>query len=135
MSALPLPAALSLTTLLLGVGLAVVILFLVRRDHLYMVHGLLWSLAAGLAVLLGAWPGLIDWLATGLGVAYPPALLLLLACMALLLKALHADMVCTRLVRDVRRLNQRLALLEAELAEARGAGVPGGGGGGAPWGG
>ena len=116
MPALPMLPPLPLTTFLLGVALAVVILYLVRRDHLYLMHGLLWSMAAGAALLLGAWPGLIDWLAKWLGVAYPPALLLLLACMALLLKALHADMVCTRLERDVRRLNQRLALLEAEMA-------------------
>ena len=50
--------------------------------------------------------------------AYPPALLLLLACAVLLLKALHADMLCTRLERDVRRLNQRLALLELAQQEA-----------------
>ena len=43
------------------------------------------------------------------------ALLLLLACMVLLLKALHADMVTTRIERDMRRLNQRLAMFEADL--------------------
>ena len=43
------------------------------------------------------------------------ALLLLLACMVLLLKALHADMVNTRIERDMRRLNQRLAMFEADL--------------------
>jgi len=45
----------------------------------------------------------------------PTSLLLLLACILLLLKALHADILCTRLESDVRRLNQRLALLELAL--------------------
>ena len=111
-------ATLQITTTLLGLGLAVVILLLVRRDHLYLLHGLFWVAVAGAAALLGAWPGLIDRLASVVGISYPPALLLLLAGVVLLVKALHTDMDNTRIERDVRRLNQRLALLEADLALA-----------------
>jgi len=109
-------ANLQLTTTLLGLGLAAVILVLVRRGHLYLLHGLFWVVVAGAAAVLGAWPGLIDSLAALVGINYPPALLLLMVAMVLLLKALHADMVNTRIECDVRRLNQRLALLEADLA-------------------
>lgn len=109
-------ASLQFTTALMGIGLAALILYLIRRDHLYVMHGLFWVAVAAAAAVLGASPGLIDWLALRLGVAYPPALLLLLACVVLLIKALHSDMVNTRIERDVRRLNQRLAMLEADLA-------------------
>ena len=108
---------LQLTTTLLGLGLAAVILVLVRRDHLYLLHGLFWVVVAGTAALLGAWPGLIDRLALLVGFAYPPALLLLLAVAVLFIKALHSDMLNTRIERDVRRLNQRLAILEADMAQ------------------
>lgn len=108
-------ASLQVTTTLLGAGLAVLILYLIRRDHLYLMHGLFWVVVAIAAAVLGAWPGLIDKLAVWTGFSYPPALLLLLASMVLLVKALHADMVNTRIERDVRRLNQRLALLEADM--------------------
>lgn len=108
-------ASLQATTALMGVSLAVLILYLIRRDHLYLMHGLFWVAVAVIAAVLGAWPGLIDRLAVWTGVGYPPALLLLLACMVLLLKALHADMVNTRIERDMRRLNQRLAMFEADL--------------------
>lgn len=111
-------ASMQMSTSLLGLGMAALIIYLVRRDQLYLMHGLLWSAVAAVAALLGAWPGLIDALASRLGFAYPPALLLLLACAVLLLKALHADILCTRLERDVRRLNQRLALLELAQKEA-----------------
>ncbi len=111
-------ATLQITTTLLGLGLAAVILLLVRRDHLYLLNGLFWVTVAGAAAFLGAWPGLIDRLAALAGIGYPPALLLLLACVVLLVKTLHTDMVNTRIERDVRRLNQRLALLEADLALA-----------------
>ena len=106
--------SLQLTTALMGIGLAALILLLVRRDHLYLMHGLFWVLVAALAAVLGAWPGLIDRLASVAGISYPPALLLLLASVVLFIKALHSDMVNTRIERDVRRLNQRLALLEAD---------------------
>jgi len=109
--------SLQTSTTLLGVLLALFILYLIRRDHLYLMHGLLWSCVAAATALLGIWPGLIDNLARWAGFAYPPSLLLLLACILLLLKALHADILCTRLESDVRRLNQRLALLELALQE------------------
>ena len=112
-------APMQVTTAFLGISLAVLILYLIRRDHLYLMHGLFWALVAAATAVLGAWPGLIDWLAAWTGFRYPPALLLLLACMVLLVKALHADMVNTRIERDVRRLNQRLALFEADLETLR----------------
>ena len=119
--------SLQLTTALMGIGLAALILLLVRRDHLYLMHGLFWVLVAALAAVLGAWPGLIDRLASVAGISYPPALLLLLASVVLFIKALHSDMVNTRIERDVRRLNQRLALLEADcesLLEQKNASIP-----------
>lgn len=112
-------ASLQATTALMGIGLAILILYLIRRDHLYLMHGLFWVVVAGAAAMLGAWPGLIDRLARWTGFSYPPALLLLLACIVLLVKALHTDMLNTRIERDVRRLNQRLALLEADLEALR----------------
>jgi len=107
-------ATLQLTTLLLGIGLSAVILVLLRRDHLQFGHGLFWIAVAGVAAVLGLWPGLIDHLARLVGIAYSPAFLLLVAVIVLLLKALHADIVQTRIERRVRRLNQRLAIYEVE---------------------
>lgn len=112
-------ASLQATTALMGIGLAVLILYLIRRDHLYLMHGLFWVAVAFAAAVLGAWPGLIDQLAHVLGISYPPTLLLLLANIVLVIKALHSDMINTRIERDVRRLNQRLALMEADAEGLR----------------
>ena len=62
-------ASLQLTTTLMGIGLAALILYLIRRDHLYVMHGLFWVLVACVAALLGAWPGLIDEVAALLGIS------------------------------------------------------------------
>lgn len=98
----------------LGIGLGTVILLLVRRDHLYIRHGVFWMVVALISVALGIWPNLVDRIGQATGVAYPPALLLLLAIMMLIVRAVIADMAFTRLSRDVRLLNQRIVLMESE---------------------
>ncbi len=107
-------ASLQITTSLLGLGLAIVIMLLLRRDHIYILHGLFWIAVAGLAALLGFWPGLIDEVAGWIGISYPPAALLLGAVLVLFVKALYADITQTQLERQLRRLNQRIALMDTE---------------------
>jgi hypothetical protein len=110
--------SLQITTALLGIGLAAIILFLVRRDHMYVMHGMFWIVVAFAAALLGLWPRLVDRLASLAGISYPPALLLLGVSIVLFIKALHTDMVNTRIERSLRLLNQRLAIFELERTEA-----------------
>lgn len=104
--------SLQITTALLGVGLAGLILLLLFRDHLHPLYGLFWMMVAFAAGVLGLWPGSINFLASIAGISYPPALLLLIAVIVLLVKSLYADIVNTRIERQVRRLNQRLAMYE-----------------------
>jgi hypothetical protein len=108
-----------LTVLVIGIGLAIAILYLVRRDHLYIRQGVFWILIAAMSLLLGSWPYLIDTLGEALGVAYPPTLLFLVAIVVLVIKALFGDIAVTKLRRDLRRLNQRIALLETEQPPRR----------------
>ena len=104
-------APFQLTTAILGTGFAVVIVLLIGRDQLGVRHGLFWFVLAAFAVLLGVWPKTIDDWAFRLGVRYSPTLLLLGAVIVLFIKALHTDLVNTRIERQVRRLHQSLALL------------------------
>jgi hypothetical protein len=108
-----------LTALLIGIGLAISILYLVRRDHLYIRQGVFWILIAAGSLLLGSWPQLIDRVGDVLGVAYPPTLLFLAAIVVLVIRALFGDIAVTKLRRDLRRLNQRIALLETEQPRLR----------------
>lgn len=103
-----------LTVLVAGIGLAGLILYLVRRDHLYIRQGLFWIVSALVSLGFAIWPSAIDSLGAVLGIAYPPTLLFLAAILVLVVKALFADISVTNLRRDLRRLNQRIALLEAE---------------------
>lgn len=119
-------ASFQITTTLLGIGVSFAILILLRRDHLHPVYAAFWLTVAAAAAVFGLWPGAIDYLANFAGIAYSPTLLLLVAVIVLFIKSLHADMVNTRLERQVRRLNQRLAIAEVEgLVAAEGDSVSG----------
>lgn len=107
-----------LTAAALGIGLAVVIIYLTRRDHLYLRDGLFWIVVALGSVVLGIWPGLIDIIGSHAGVSYPPSLLNLVAIVFLLVRVLQTDIAVTRMRRDLRRLNQELAIARAELRAA-----------------
>jgi hypothetical protein len=108
-----------LVVLVLGIGLAIGILYLVRRDHIYIRQAAFWITIAFVSFLFGIWPYLIDTLGAALGIAYPPTLLLLVAILVLVVKALLGDIAFTQVRRDMRRLNQRIAMLEGDLAAAR----------------
>ena len=104
-----------------AIGLAVsgLILWLIRRDRLHVDHGLMWiGVASGFA-LLGFAPGIVDWVAERLGIAYPPILGVVLALALLVLKILLMDIERSHLATRTQRLTQRLAMLEAELEDLR----------------
>lgn len=102
-----------LTSMAMGIALAAVILFLVRRDHLHGPYSLWWIGAAATVALLGLFPRLFDLMAIKLGISYPPILAVVLGFSLLLVKILTMDLERSRQERLIRRLTQRLAMLEA----------------------
>jgi hypothetical protein len=102
------------TSMVIGVTLAIAILFLVRRDHLHGPYAIWWIGAAATVAVLGLFPRLFDVLAVKLGVSYPPMLALVLGFALLLVKILTMDLERSRQERRIRRLAQRLAMLEAQ---------------------
>ncbi len=102
-----------LTSMAMGIALAAVILFLVRRDHLHGPYSLWWIGAAATVALLGLFPRLFDLMARELGISYPPILAVVLGFSLLLVKILTMDLERSRQERLIRRLTQRLAMLEA----------------------
>jgi len=103
-----------LTSAILGLFLAGTILWLIRRDYLYSRHAFWWLLTAMMVMLLGIFPKIIDWLAAHLGVNYPPTLLFILGIGMILIKVISIDLHQSSLEKKVRRLAQRLAMLEGE---------------------
>ena len=103
-----------ITSMAMGVTIAVVILFLVRRDHLHGPYAIWWIGAAFTIGLLSFFPRFFDYLAVYVGVSYPPILAIVLGFGMLLVKILTMDLERSRQERLIRRLAQRLAMLEAQ---------------------
>jgi hypothetical protein len=102
-----------LTSLAIGLLVAGTILLLVRRAHLHGPYALWWIVTAAVVVILGLWPQLFDRLGAWLGIGYPPILAVVLGFSLLLLKMLTMDLDRSRQERHIRRLAQRIAMLEA----------------------
>lgn len=107
-------------TALIGVALAATILFLVRRDHLHGPFAVWWLLVAAAALILGGVPGAINWLGRVTHVYYPPILPITIGLAMVLIRLLKLDIDRSREERRIRRLVQKVALLEEELTRLRG---------------
>ncbi|TDR43264.1 hypothetical protein DFR29_107277 [Tahibacter aquaticus] len=108
-----------ITAALIGLALAGSILYLVRRDHLHGPYALWWLIVAAATLVLGFVPRTIDWLAHLSGIAYPPVLPIIVGVSLILLRLLQLDIERSRQERQIRRLNQKLAILEEELTTLR----------------
>jgi len=108
-----------LTAAAIGTGVAGGILLLVRRDQLHGRYALWWLSVAVAALVLGLFPGIVDRIGHAFGVNYPPMLVVLLVISALLLKILVSDIDVTRRERRVRRLLQKIAIMEEEQRQLR----------------
>ena len=110
----------SLVTGIIGIATAMTIVFLIRKDHLHVRYGLWWMGAAVVFAFLGLFPTIVDYVASKLGIAYPPVLALTLGLVALVLKILVMDIERSRNAIRMHRMVQRIALLEAELRDHQG---------------
>jgi hypothetical protein len=106
----------NLTVAVIGLAGAMVILWMVRRDHLHVRYAIWWVPLAAIIALLSVFPGLVDWIGGALGIKYPPFLPLLIGFVVILVKLLVADIEQSRLTVKVDRMVQRLALLEERVA-------------------
>jgi len=103
----------------IGIGTSVLIIILIRKDQLHVSHGLSWvTIAVGFS-LLGFSPALIDWIASALGVAYPPALALTVAVSLIVVKLLLIDIENSKLKLRNQRLAQRIAMHETDLIKLK----------------
>jgi hypothetical protein len=96
-------------------ALLVILLELVRRRRLLERYALLWLFSAFVLLSLSVWTGLLESVASLIGVAYPPNALFLIAFGFVLILLLHFSLAVSRLSDEIKVLAQRLALLEERL--------------------
>lgn len=113
------------TSALVAVVIATIIVYLIRRDSLQVRFALWWLSTAFAVVLFGFFPNIIDYIGHKFGVHYPPVLLIVLAIGFILIKLLKMDIDRSSRERRLRRLAQRLAILEGRLGRgSEGADAP-----------
>jgi hypothetical protein len=109
----------AVTAAVIGVLLAGAILYLVRRDHLHGSFALWWFAVAAAILILGLFPPVIDWLGQLTGINYPPVLPIVVGIGMILIRLLKMDVDRSRYERQMRRLTQKLAILDQELRDTR----------------
>jgi hypothetical protein len=107
------------TTAIIGLMIALVILFLIRRDILHVKRSLWWIGIAVVIVVMGFFPLPIAQFGVLLGVNYPPILILTIGMGFILIKILSMDLERSRQERMLRRLTQKIAMLEGFLEAAK----------------
>jgi hypothetical protein len=104
-----------ITSAILGIALAGAILFLVRRDHLHGPYALWWFGVAAATFVLGVFPHTVVWLGHVTGIVYAPVLPIIIGLSLVLIRLLKLDVDRSKQERRMRRLTQKLAILEQEL--------------------
>jgi hypothetical protein len=108
------------TMFILGLFVLAFVINMVRTRKLQERYALLWVLAAIGLALAPIFIHVIDQLAYALGVEYPPALLLALSVIALMLIILQLSLSLSHQADQIKVLTQELGLLRQELDEMRG---------------
>jgi hypothetical protein len=101
-----------------ALGLLIVVLEMVRRRRLLERYALLWLFSAAILLVLAAWKGLLERMASTIGIVYAPSALFVIAFGFVLVLLLHFSLVISRLSDQNKVLAQRLGLLERKLTEA-----------------
>ena len=105
----------SITTAILGIATVAAILFLIRKHSLYVRYTVWWVVISIGVLVFSVFPQLADVIVKFLGINYAPTLFLFCAILMLFLKTLFMDIDRSKQEVRIRRLIQRLAILEAEL--------------------
>jgi hypothetical protein len=98
-------------------GLLLLILELVRRKRLMERYALLWLFSTLLLLVLSVWSGLLNSLASALGVSYPPSALFAVAFGVVLVLLVHFSLAVSHLSDQNKVLAQRLGILTRQVQE------------------
>jgi len=103
--------------IIFSLGILVGVVDLIRRGMLKEQYALLWLASAIVLLVLSMWRGLLDTIALAVGVAYPPALLFLVAFLFLLLIVLHFSVIISSISEKNKKLSQEIAILKTLFEE------------------
>jgi hypothetical protein len=111
--------AVQIGALAVSVLLLFIVLELVRQKKLSEEYSFVWIVCAVALIGLSLARDLLDRLALGMGIYYPPAALILVLILFVFLASVSFSVVVSRQRQQIEKLIEDQALLEAEVREAR----------------
>ncbi|MBW2569570.1 MAG: DUF2304 domain-containing protein [Deltaproteobacteria bacterium] len=105
--------------LIAAIALCIFIVELVRRKKLREEYSWLWLLTGFGVIVLAVWYDFLIFITKIIGAALPTTTLFVFALLFLLLIALHYSVKISSLTNQVRKLAQKIAILEAESEEQK----------------
>jgi hypothetical protein len=111
--------AVQLISIAVSAGLLVTVIELVRRAQLAEEYSFIWIGCAAALLVLSLWRNLLDLAAYVLDVHYPPAVLLLVLTFFVVIVSLYFSVVVSRHRKEIERLVQEIALLDADVRMLR----------------
>jgi hypothetical protein len=106
---------LQLLAVLVTGGLFVLVFELVRRRRLLERYALLWLFSSAILLGLSVWRGLLEELASAVGIFYAPSALFAVAFGFVLVLLLHFSLVISRLADQNKVLARKLSLLQQRV--------------------
>jgi hypothetical protein len=106
-----------IVAILVTAGLFALVFELVRRKRLMERYALLWLFASALLLGLAVWRGLLEAVASAVGIYYAPSALFVIAFGFVLVMLLHFSLSTSRLADQNKVLAQKLALLQQRVDE------------------
>jgi hypothetical protein len=105
--------------LIVGIAISIFIVEMVRRRKLREEYSWLWLLTGFGIVVLAVWYDLLVFITEMIGAVLPTTTLFVFGLLFLLLIALHYSVKISSLTDQVRKLAQKIAILQSELDERR----------------
>lgn len=108
-----------IVALLVGFGMLLLIIELVRRRKLREEYSWLWLMTVSVILLFSLWFDFLKWVTYLIGAITPSSTIFLFAFLFLIFISLHFSVVISRLTDRNRELAQQFALLELEYQEIK----------------
>jgi hypothetical protein len=108
-----------IVALIVGSGMLLLIIELVRRRKLREEYSWLWLLTGAVILILTIWFDLLKWITHLVGAVTPSSTIFLFAFLFLIFISLHFSVVISKLTDRNKDLAQRYALLESEWEELK----------------
>jgi len=105
----------TIISIIVSIIFLVFVLQQVRKKRLSEAYSLLWIFTGVILIVIAAFPSLLEFVSSLIGIQYPPATLFLILVVSILLILLQFSILITVRSKQTKKIAQEMALLKNEL--------------------